>query len=81
MSVPSPKRYSRTAQVKARYGGVSNMWITRRLRDDDFPQPVYFGTKERFFEDEKLDAWDALMIERGYKSSKKVVAPRKAVQS
>jgi predicted DNA-binding transcriptional regulator AlpA len=74
-------KYSRAAEVKARYGGVSDMWLHRRLRDDNFPQPIFFGSKERFFENKALDEWDALMIERGCKSSSKLVPPPKAVQS
>lgn len=83
MALPeSESRYLRAAQVKARYGGVSDMWITRRLRDDDFPAPVFFGTKERFFAADALDQWDRVMIARGIEAPKvKPVPPkRKAVR-
>jgi hypothetical protein len=41
--------YLTTAQVRARYGGVSDMWIERRLKDPNskFPQPRFFGDGRR----------------------------------
>lgn len=76
---PKPK-YSRVAEVRARYGNASDMWITRKMRDAGFPTPVYFGGRDRFWRNEELDSWDSAMIERG--SSPPVgIAKRKAVQS
>ena len=38
--------YITTRQLRHRYGGVSHMWIERRLVDDpEFPKPVYFGAR------------------------------------
>ena len=56
----SPKgKYSRAAAVRARYGGVSDMWITRKIRDSGFPKPVYLDGRDRFWINEQLDAWEA----------------------
>jgi predicted DNA-binding transcriptional regulator AlpA len=47
-----------TRQVRHRYGGVSHMWIERRLLDDpDFPKPVYFG-RRRFWLLAALKTWE-----------------------
>jgi predicted DNA-binding transcriptional regulator AlpA len=38
------KRYLTVAQLRERYGGVSHMWIQRRLqKDPNFPKPVKLG--------------------------------------
>ncbi len=47
-----------TLQVRARYGGCSDMWIWRRLKDDpDFPRPIYIS-KRRFWRLGDLVAWE-----------------------
>jgi len=47
-----------TAQVRARYGDVSDMWIYRRLADDpSFPRPLYIA-KRRFWRLGELVAWE-----------------------
>jgi hypothetical protein len=46
------------AQVRARYGDVSHMWIERRLNDDSgFPRPRYIG-RLRFWLLEELEVWE-----------------------
>jgi hypothetical protein len=66
---PQGKRYLRKAAVKARYGGVSDMWIQRRLKpsqdpkDPDiprFPEPYYFGPGNVLphWDEDELDAYD-----------------------
>jgi len=37
--LPAHAEFLSAAQVKARYGGVSDMWIVRKLADYDFPKP------------------------------------------
>jgi hypothetical protein len=38
------KVYLTAAQLRERYGGVSHMWIERRLKSDPaFPRPKKFG--------------------------------------
>lgn len=46
------------AQVRARYGGVSHMWIERRLKGDPkFPRPLYIA-KRRFWRVQELVKWE-----------------------
>jgi hypothetical protein len=47
-----------SAKVKKRYGGVSSMWIERRLASDpNFPRPIYIA-KRRFWRLGDLVAWE-----------------------
>lgn len=46
-----------TAQVRARYGGVSHMWIERRLSDPIFPRPLYIA-KRRYWRVADLVMWE-----------------------
>jgi hypothetical protein len=51
-------RFLTSAQVKKRYGGVSDMWLHRRLRDGSgFPQPMIIETR-RFWKLSELEAWE-----------------------
>lgn len=76
--------YLNSAQVRARYGGVSTMWITRRLQDDGFPDPAYFGA-QRFWRERDLITWEKHQIkapkERPGRDMRRVRAAKKAVQS
>jgi predicted DNA-binding transcriptional regulator AlpA len=66
VSTASPKpKYIRVAPLRARYGGVSDMWIARKTRDFGFPAPVYLGGRDRFWRLDELEQWDRAMIERG----------------
>jgi len=48
----------READVRKRYGGVSAMWIVRRLADDpNFPRPIYIA-KRRFWRLADFIAWE-----------------------
>lgn len=50
--------YITTRQLRNRYGGVSNMWIERRLADDpEFPKPIYFGAR-RFWSLAAVEVWE-----------------------
>jgi predicted DNA-binding transcriptional regulator AlpA len=81
MSQTSPKgKYLRVADVRRRYGGASDMWLVRKMREFGFPRPIYFGGRDRFWITEQLDEWDRAMIERG-STSQHGVAKRKAVSS
>jgi predicted DNA-binding transcriptional regulator AlpA len=45
------------AAVRQLCGGVSDMWIWRRLRDDpSFPKPTYVG-RRRFWREADIIAW------------------------
>lgn len=47
-------------QLKARFGGVSNMWIDRRLREavDPLPTPIYIAGR-RYWRLSEIQAWEA----------------------
>jgi hypothetical protein len=47
-------------QVRQRYGGVSRMWIERRLKSDPrFPRPEKFGNSLlRMFDLDALESWE-----------------------
>ena len=50
-------------QVRARYGGVSLMWIFRKTRDDGFPAPIRFGDKSRrYWRLSDLIEWEARIL-------------------
>lgn len=56
--IQSNEIFLSAAQVRARYGGVSFMWIERRLKDDSgFPTPAKFG-RLRFWKIGDLEAWE-----------------------
>lgn len=63
--------YVTSATIKRRFDGASDMWIHRRMRDDQFPQPVYLGTPTRYWRLSEIVAWEAAMIERGCKPTKR----------
>ncbi|WP_445215739.1 hypothetical protein ACKWRH_25320 [Bradyrhizobium sp. Pa8] len=64
MSADDPNALIPTSQVRARYGGVSHMWVERRLKDDpDFPRPLYIA-KRRFWRLVELSAWERSVAAR-----------------
>jgi predicted DNA-binding transcriptional regulator AlpA len=50
--------YWSAGQVRLHFGGVSAMWIVRRLGDANFPQPVKFGTSRRYWRIADVVAWE-----------------------
>jgi predicted DNA-binding transcriptional regulator AlpA len=75
----SESEYLTASQVRARYGGASDMWLFRRIRDHGFPAPVHFGTPIRYFRISEVIRWEREAATRDYTSASK--PPRKAVQS
>ena len=63
-SAPADAEFLSAAQVKARFGGVSDMWIHRKLTDHGFPAPTTFGTTARYWRVADLVAWEAAMRDR-----------------
>ena len=60
LEVEAEDRYLSSAQLKARYGGVSDMWIRRRQQDDpDFPDPMDVEGR-RFWKMSELLKWERL---------------------
>jgi hypothetical protein len=61
---PSDDVFLQTAQLRARYGGVSHMWVERRLAGDpDFPRPTYIS-RRRFWRLADLVEWERLNAAR-----------------
>jgi predicted DNA-binding transcriptional regulator AlpA len=56
---PGPRCYLTARQVKARYGGISDMSLWRWLRDENlgFPQPLIINGR-RFWLEGALDRFD-----------------------
>lgn len=54
------------AAVRALCGGVSDMWIWRRLESDPtFPKPIYIG-RRRFWREADVVSWlEAQPVEQG----------------
>jgi predicted DNA-binding transcriptional regulator AlpA len=54
------KRYLTAAQVKRRYGDVSDMWLWRRFKNDPhFPKPLrHTNGGPRIWDEAELDAYD-----------------------
>lgn len=51
-------------QTRARYGGVSHMWLVARLANDPtFPRPTYLG-RLRFWKLSELELWEKLQAAR-----------------
>jgi len=51
--------YWSAGQVRLHFGGVSSMWIVRRLADANFPKPVHLGTSRRYWRVADVVAWEA----------------------
>jgi hypothetical protein len=64
--VPVDALWITSNQCCARYGGRSQMWLWRKIKNDPpadpvFPKPTYFGTRMMFSVSE-LDAYDRALI-------------------
>lgn len=53
----NPHRRIQAQDVRTLCGGVSDMWVWRRLNSDPtFPRPVYIG-RRRFWREAEVIAW------------------------
>jgi predicted DNA-binding transcriptional regulator AlpA len=51
--------YLKLAALCARYGSVSRMWISRRIKHDGFPAPTRFGTTStRLWRLDLVEKWE-----------------------
>ncbi|MFC7396533.1 helix-turn-helix transcriptional regulator [Chelatococcus sp. GCM10030263] len=56
------REYLSVRSLRARYAGVSHMWVVRRLKNDPtFPRPAYFG-RQRFWKLAEIEAWERAQI-------------------
>jgi predicted DNA-binding transcriptional regulator AlpA len=61
MSTNHLQQFISSAELRARYGGRSQMWIARRLADprSGFPRPYRFGDgRFRYWKLSELEAWE-----------------------
>jgi predicted DNA-binding transcriptional regulator AlpA len=55
---PKPKYYVTSAQLRERYGGRSEMWLTRIMRSDPtFPRYIVIG-RYRFWDVAEIEAYE-----------------------
>jgi predicted DNA-binding transcriptional regulator AlpA len=62
MSSSFEAEFVTAAQLRARYGGVSKMWLERRLESPDFPRPVHLGTRLRHWRMSEILKWERATI-------------------
>lgn len=53
---PHPERRINALEVRNLCGGVSDMWLYRRMRDTDFPRPITIA-RRRFWREREVLAW------------------------
>ncbi len=51
-----PERRINALEVRNLCGGVSDMWLHRRMRDSDFPLPIKIA-RRRFWREREVLAW------------------------
>jgi predicted DNA-binding transcriptional regulator AlpA len=58
--VSEDARYLTAGQVRVRFGGVSDMWLWRYMRDHGFPKPARFGgrTSARHWLLSDIEKWE-----------------------
>jgi hypothetical protein len=56
---PDPATLCGSRDVRTYFGGVSDMWLHRRLRDSKFPTPVMTIKGRRFWRWGDIYAWEA----------------------
>jgi predicted DNA-binding transcriptional regulator AlpA len=60
--IPTDAVWITTNQVLARYGGMSQMWLHRKLENNpSFPKPVKFG-RLKFWRLSSLEAYEQAVI-------------------
>lgn len=69
--------YLSASQVRARFGGVSHMFLFRAMRDRGFPAPVRFGGRLRFWRIDDLVSWERSQIARDA-TAPKTAPPRRS---
>jgi len=64
---PKPKRYLTVNELRERWGGVSQMFIERRLQaDPSFPKPMRFpGGRLRLFDEEAIEKYERAAVSKG----------------
>jgi predicted DNA-binding transcriptional regulator AlpA len=61
----SNSRFISGAQVRARYGGMSRIWLDRRVKKDPtFPRPITFGNSRRYWSLAETEAYERAAVAR-----------------
>jgi predicted DNA-binding transcriptional regulator AlpA len=61
-----PKKFLTVAQICARWGDRSTMFVERKLRDDPrFPRPMKLGGRLRLFDEAEIEAYERGFVARG----------------
>lgn len=64
-TTPTEKKYLSTNQLRERWGGVSHMFIQRRVHEDPrFPKPKKFGGRIRFWLETEIEEYEAACVRR-----------------
>jgi predicted DNA-binding transcriptional regulator AlpA len=60
------KKWLKEKQLRERYGGVSHMWIVRKLASDPtFPRPIRLGSgRLKFWDESRLEEWEGEQAKR-----------------
>jgi len=77
--IPADAVWLTSNQVRDRYGGRSQMWLHRKLRNPDFPKPRYDG-RLRLFSVAALDAYDRAVLGGSTTAKMKNSPPRNDAQ-
>lgn len=60
--------YLSTDQVRARFGGVSRMWVHRAVRSHGFPRPLKFGNRSvrgrAFYSRAAVERWERIQSQQ-----------------
>ena len=76
--------YLSTDQVRARFGGVSRMWVARAIRAHGFPHPLKFGDRSSrgraFYSLAAIERWERIQSNQSTYSGNSRTSARVAVQ-
>jgi predicted DNA-binding transcriptional regulator AlpA len=62
-AAPREKRYLSSNQLRERWGGVSHMFLQRRVHEDPrFPKPRKFGGRIRFWLETEIEEYEAACV-------------------
>lgn len=57
--------YLSSRQVRERFGGRGELWITRQIESNGFPKPVRFGTgRLLYWKLADVEQWEATQAQR-----------------
>jgi predicted DNA-binding transcriptional regulator AlpA len=64
-----PTKFVTAAQLRARWGGCSSMFIVRRMADPAFPRPIQLGnSKIRLWQLSEIEAYERSCVRKANES-------------